>query len=235
LKRQVKDRVNYAYGWMESNPATAALVSGGAAAVLAVALTLALGLYTQATYVPKSACTKNPASAECAQIRLEIAKAEPLRNPCASYQRVTSRRGRNCKHFYVPRRSQRDPSFRASSGGDALDTGSTGTLQPGPHEEGSVGSGKGRGGADDGSGGGQGKAPTPSPDPGPVPSGPSPQPSPGRSSDAPGNPDPPPSSPGTVPSTVEGAGGGVKEAGEGVGGAVEGVGKGVDCALRGGC
>jgi hypothetical protein len=128
---------------------------------------------------------------------------------------------------------------RAASGGGAQ-TGSTGTLQPGPREGGSsedVGTGKQRGGSDGTSGGGGHDRPAPAPSPSPetVPS-PSPQPSPGRSGDAPGDPDPPASpSPGTVPSTVEAAGGAVKEAGEGVGGAVEGVGKGVDCALRGAC
>lgn len=234
----MKDRANRIYGWMEANPATAALVSGGFAAVLAVALTIALGLYSSAKYVQKTACSKNPASKECADLRLEVAKAEPLRNPCASYQRVTSRRGRNCKHFYIPQLQPGRRKGPESSGGDAPQPGPTGTLQRSP-QDGGGGNGAGGGGSDHGpapgkDSGGQTVAPAPDPDPVPAPTSPTAS-SPGRSSDAPGNPEPPADPPRAVPSALEAAGEAVRETGKGAGEAVEGVGKGVDCALRGGC
>ena len=127
---QVKKRANQTYAWMESNVVTAILVTGITSALVAVALVGALGLYTQATFAPKTACTKDPAGRECAEIRLEIAKAEPLRNPCASYQRVTSRRGRNCERFYVQRQRSRGPSFNRSAAGG----GATGRFRRPPVE-----------------------------------------------------------------------------------------------------
>jgi hypothetical protein len=199
------------------------------AAVIAIAAVVVLGFYGNATYVQKTACSSNPASQRCAELRLEIAKAEPLRNPCASFQRVTSRRGRNCDHFYVkPSGRSKETGPSRSRGGGAVQPGSTGHQQPGPrgggHPEGAGGADHGDGHASD--------PPPPAAAPGSSPTGSSA----GSATPNPSAPSQPStSSPGTVPSTVEAAGGAVKEAGEGVGGAVEGVGKSVDCALRGSC
>lgn len=97
----MKLRANAVYGSLERNPVTTALVSAGAAAILSVFLTIALGLYSQATYVTKTACNRNPSGAECAKLRQEVARAEPIENPCISHQRVEGTKGRNCPRFYI--------------------------------------------------------------------------------------------------------------------------------------
>lgn len=111
-----------------------------------VAALLLLGAAVVGTYlrgentrdiVERSACAKDPAGRECAQIRAATALHEPIRNSCIPYQRVTSRRGRNCPKFYV------DPGPMGAAGGGSestpgpsLDpghgegTGSTPTAQP---------------------------------------------------------------------------------------------------------
>jgi len=96
VKIKLRGRVDRAYGWAEANVVTAVFVCSGSAALLAVALTTALGLYSSVTFQAKTACTKDPGGPECAEIRQEVARAEPIKNPCISFQRVTSRRGRNC-------------------------------------------------------------------------------------------------------------------------------------------
>jgi hypothetical protein len=118
---------------MEGNVVTAILVASGLSAALAVVLVGALGLYSSATFQAKTACTKDPAGKECAELRLEVAKAEPLRNPCASFQRVTSRRGKNCDRFFV--RPGKELQANSKSVQD-LDNGSEG--EAGPDQSGSA-------------------------------------------------------------------------------------------------
>lgn len=232
MKQQVKQRANSAYRWMEGNPATAILVSAGVSALLTLGLILGLGLYSSKTFATKSACTRNPAGKECAEIRQAVARAEPIAGPCISFQRVTNQRGKNCPEQFVRDKKKRDRETQGPvrGGGGASQVGSTGYQVSGPEggSEGGVGNEKGRGGAGGGSGGGQAKPPAGSPttsDPAPVPSASSPRPSPGKSSDAAGDPESKTDSAGTVSSTLEATGAAVKEAGEGVGGAVEGAGK----------
>jgi hypothetical protein len=107
----MKRIINKIYGWMEHNPFTVALVSGGmsAAAVLAVA---SLAIYSDQAYVQKTPCTRDATSEACAKIREKVARAEPIRNPCISFQRVTATRGRNCPRDFVWPKHQRQASSK---------------------------------------------------------------------------------------------------------------------------
>jgi len=107
MKERAKRRINRAYGVIEENVVTSILVTSGAAALLAVALTTALGLYSSAKFEAKTSCTRDPSSDACGKIRQEVARAEPLENPCISHQRVEGTRGRNCPRFFIPRRRHR--------------------------------------------------------------------------------------------------------------------------------
>lgn len=85
---------------MRDNPTTVAFV----ALTIGVVATVSVFAYRSEStrkIITNSPCLKNPESRECAEVRLEVAMAEPIRNPCASFQRVTSQRGRNCERFYV--------------------------------------------------------------------------------------------------------------------------------------
>ncbi|HET7443284.1 MAG TPA: hypothetical protein VFJ57_01355 [Solirubrobacterales bacterium] len=82
--------------------------SRGLAAAIVVAL--GAGLWAvivnsrqgdQITQIQRSPCTSHPAGAACARIRQRVARAEPISNPCISYQRVTGRRGRECPRMLV--------------------------------------------------------------------------------------------------------------------------------------
>jgi hypothetical protein len=118
----VSERVRIAYAWMRQNPVTLALMIAVLAAAVAInAERRNDSQDVEVTKIQKTPCNKNPSGEKCADLRLEVARAEPLRNPCASYQRVTSRRGRNCERFYVrPGRELRANSKSVQS----LDNGS---------------------------------------------------------------------------------------------------------------
>lgn len=149
VKEQVKHRANAAYWWMSANPATAILVSAGVSAALTIALFLGLGLYSQSTFVAKTACSQDPSSAECAELRQAIARAEPIKGPCISYQRVTDQRGKNCPQQFVDQEKNRVRlRVGADQGpkGDASQLGPNGSQQVGPRTEGGgedVAAGKG--------------------------------------------------------------------------------------------
>jgi hypothetical protein len=125
----MKRRANAAYHWIESNPATAILVCSGLSALVAITLTAALGLYSTSTFEGKTACGRDANSKACADLRLEVAEAEPLRNPCTSYQRVTGERGRNCERRFVqPQGADRVEAEPAEGGSDgAREPGETDT------------------------------------------------------------------------------------------------------------
>jgi hypothetical protein len=112
----------------------------------------------QITRVERTPCVEAPAGEACAVMRAEVAKAEPLRGPCTSYQRVTGVRGRNCAHFFVDRAGDGVREAVSSRGGDALQTGSTGHQQPGPRGGGQQGGSRGPS-APGNSGGDSGPAP----------------------------------------------------------------------------
>ncbi len=114
VKQRIQDRVNKGYGWLERNPVTGLLVAGGLSGV-AVLGVVGLSIYSQQTFVAKTACTKDPASAACAAIREDVARAEPIRNPCIGYQRVTRTRGRACPKDYVDLRRKRNRDFQIRS------------------------------------------------------------------------------------------------------------------------
>jgi len=82
--------------------------SRGLAAAIVVALGAGLWAVVvnsrqgdQITQIQRSPCTSHPAGAACARIRQRVARAEPISNPCISYQRVTGRRGRECPRMLV--------------------------------------------------------------------------------------------------------------------------------------
>jgi hypothetical protein len=128
MRQRAREAVNRGYGWLERNPVTGMLVSGGLSA-LAVVAVVALGIYSQKTFVAKSACTKDVSSAACAKIREEVARAEPLTNPCISHQRVEGTKGRNCPRFFVPRPGQLQANSKSVQD---LERGSNGGLAPAP-------------------------------------------------------------------------------------------------------
>ncbi len=133
--------VNKGYAWLESNPVTGLFVAGGLSglAVLGVVGTL---IYTQETFVAKTACTRDPTSAACAKIREEIARAEPIRNPCISYQRVTATRGRNCPKDFTGHRAHQDRPSSATGaelGGDAPQPADEAGQKPSPAPAGGKG------------------------------------------------------------------------------------------------
>ena len=98
-------------------------------------------------------CGADPAGQKCAEQRQAVARAEPIRNPCTSYQRVTGSRGRNCRRFFVDRGYLHGlPNFGSRGGGDASQP-STGKQQPGSRG----------GGSDEGSKGGTQDGPKSSP------------------------------------------------------------------------
>lgn len=141
----MKANVNRAYNWLERNPATSALVSAGVSGIAVLAV-ISLAVYSNQTFVQKTPCTKDATSAACAKIREEVARAEPIRNPCISYQRVTATRGRNCPRRFV--RHRQEAKHRLSStpsaelGGDALQPASAGQQPvPGKPDHGSKPSG----------------------------------------------------------------------------------------------
>jgi hypothetical protein len=190
---------------------------------------------TNVTRIQKTPCNRDPAGKACARLRQAVAKAEPIENPCTSYQRVTGRRGKNCPRFYV-RPEQQGPSFNsgasaATSGSKAskpASSGGGGASEPGG---GSVQGGVGKGG---------GKSPGPKDGTPAAPAASSPT-STAPTGDGPGNSSPssnPPASSKPNPvaegvgSTVEGVGDVVQEAGETVNGAVEGI-TGKACGLLG--
>jgi len=122
-------RQSVAYHWLEDNPATGALVAAGLGAA-AILLVGALGLYSKETFVTKSACTRDPAGAACAAIRQDIARAEPIRNPCIGYQRVTRTRGRACPKDFIDLRRGRGPEARLTKGVHGSGAGTSGGAVP---------------------------------------------------------------------------------------------------------
>ena len=120
--------VRVAYLWMRANPVTLTLLV--AAAAVAISINAERRNDDQGrdiTKIQKTPCNENPDGKKCADLRLKVAKAEPLRNPCTSYQRVTSRRGKNCERFYVV--PGRELQANSKSVQD-LETGSEGEAAP---------------------------------------------------------------------------------------------------------
>lgn len=137
--------VRRGYEWMRGNPVSLALM----VAVAAVAISLNAERrnddqdvkVTNVTRKVESACTRayesdgldEKSGRECSELGAEIAKGEPLRTPCTSYQRVTSRRGLNCPRFYVPRGAEGSaPNSSKSVQGSVETTG----LRKRPADEG---------------------------------------------------------------------------------------------------
>jgi hypothetical protein len=204
-----------------------------AGAVFAVAVIGAIGwLFYRVEGQP---CTTNPSGAECAEVRLDVAKAEPIRNPCTSFQRVTSRRGRNCDQFYVPRRDGSRASGSETVNG-TTDSGGVGEMPGSDAGQGDAPAGgdgtvdqpkPGKGGSGDPQApeqGGGGATDTPS-----TPAAPS------IPDQSPPPPSPPPAEPadesGPIKSTVEDT---VNEVGETVKGVLDGA-QGTTCKVLGGC
>lgn len=108
--------IGRARGWMQDNPATLALVAlmvgvVGTVSVVGVAIR---GEETR-RIVTKSPCLSSPEGKPCADLRQEVARAEPIRNPCVSYQRVTRTRGRACPKDFIDLRRQGNPELQANS------------------------------------------------------------------------------------------------------------------------
>ncbi len=230
------DAYNRLSSWAGENPVTLAFTAVGIGAV-AVFLAISALYFTdqvgqRVTRVEQTPCNRNPAGRACAQTRLEVAKAEPLRNPCASFQRVTSRRGPNCDQFYVARGGRPDSNQDQGSNSGGVGTapdpggsdGGSGPVDPGSDPDPSPG--KGGGGSGDpkgpGQGGGSGgQAPA---DPSPV-TPPVVQPPPAA------EPEPDPPGRGFLNPAIEGVEKGAGEVVGGVGGTAENVG----CKLKGTC
>lgn len=152
VRRLARDQVNKGYAWLEANPVTGLLVAGGLSGI-AVLGVLGLSIYSQKTFVAKSACTKDPASAACAAIREDVARAEPIRNPCIAHQRVTRTRGRACPKDYIDlRRSGSTGAARVREAGD---------VGPVPTAGGGTGGGMGANQGPHGGGGGTKQPPKP--------------------------------------------------------------------------
>ena len=182
------------------------------------------------TRVQKTACNKNPASRKCAEQRQAVARAEPIKNPCISYQRVTGEQGRNChRRFVNPERGGAaepvdQPGFEDSpvpAAGGGHDDAPTSTGNQHVAEPGKGGSGGGSAPGVGGDSGGEEPA------------------NPGSTETT---PPPPVAEPAEAKPVLEGAGKLLEDSGqtlnEGVGGTVEtvqGVGHGVNCLLGGGC
>ncbi len=195
-------------------------------------------VHNDVTKIEHTACAKfaqDPgnlkAARECAGLRAQIARSEPIKNPCTSFQRVTGQRGRNCHRFYV------SPVRRG--GAESLvepDTGSVPTgASPAATEEGDAVHQPSQGDQPSSPHGGGAHHPGVESQPGEVPDNTEPsQPSPGAVSgsegqtepgQAPSAPAPEPTSPEPAPEHPirEAAGGVLEEAGEAVNGALCGV------------
>lgn len=133
----VKRLINRAYAWLEENPITALLMSAGLSG-LAVLSVVGLGIYSQSTFVQKTACTRDPSSAACAQVRQEVARAEPIENPCISLQRVSGTKGRNCPRFFIPHRGKRQVQANSKEV-QSLESGSEGQAPTAPKPGGKSG------------------------------------------------------------------------------------------------
>jgi len=99
---------------MQENPATLAVV----AITVGILGTITVGYRGETTrhIVTKSPCLTAPDSAACAAIREDVARAEPIRNPCIGYQRVTRTRGRACpKDFIDLQRRRAGSQLQANS------------------------------------------------------------------------------------------------------------------------
>jgi hypothetical protein len=136
-------------------------VTAGVMLSLAMAVAgLVLGAVNsnQITKIQKTPCNAHPAGKECAGLRQRVAQAEPIRNPCTSYQRVTGSRGRNCGQFYVD--PHRHGASESPGGGDAQQPSSTAHQPHGPR-----GGGPANGVGGSGHHGGAHPAPTSTPNP----------------------------------------------------------------------
>src|ERR1044072_2776259 len=89
--------------WVQHNPATSLLVALALGAVIASSVAVYRAEKTR-KIVTGWPCLKAPERRECAKVREKVARSEPVRNPCISFQRVEGRRGRNCPRLYVPPR-----------------------------------------------------------------------------------------------------------------------------------
>lgn len=120
---------------MQENPATLALV----ALMVGVVGTASVAIRGEETrrIVTKSPCLVAPDGKACADIRQDVARAEPIRNPCVSYQRVTRTRGRACPKDFIDL-SQR-PEGQATSkevhGSGAGATGGPAPASTGGHQQ----------------------------------------------------------------------------------------------------
>jgi hypothetical protein len=249
VKPRVKRRANTAYRWMEGNPATAILVCSGLSAMLTVAAITALGLYSTSTFEGKTACGRDASGPECAKLRQEVARAEPITNPCISYQRVTSEKGRNCPKQFVYRRHRAHPTAtqprfqRGPSGPDGGRAGNgddAGALSP---SKSGGGKAEGPGDPDSGSPSGSQKGSSDAPSsPSPTVSNPAPSATPGGSTAT--NPSPtltPPQSSNAqgatpvLPATVDAVGKAGGEVVEKAGGAVNDTLDNARCTLTPNC
>jgi hypothetical protein len=79
-------------------------------AILASTFAIVVGVHneTKLTKFEHSACAlsseqpdNRKAFRECAQIRANVNRTEPIENPCISYQRVTGDQGQNCPRRFI--------------------------------------------------------------------------------------------------------------------------------------
>lgn len=141
------------------------------------------------TRIEQSVCTTDPGGAECAEQRRQIARQEPLRNPCISFRRIIrprsiyrdfTRCGEVDRHRGPDQEGSDDdvPQSGAAAGG-----GATGGPAPDGGSGGAPGDG-GDGGADDPPPAAPGPGPSdpgggePPPGPDPTPNPPAPPPAP---------------------------------------------------------
>lgn len=184
---------------------------------------------TKVTRIQQTPCNRAPAGEACARVRQAVAAAEPLENPCTSYQRVTGKRGKNCDRFYID--VSRDdgasgagasPAASSPSGRSTSAGGSGGATAPPPQQPGNP------------SGGTNPRPPkhgshhSPAPPPSPVPS-----PTPTQPSSGPGNSDGNGSSEDSEAKPIaEGAGKAIEDIGGSVGGVVKESGESVNKAVE---
>lgn len=56
------------------------------------------------TKIQRTPCAAHPAGRACAKLRQRVARAEPIKGPCISYQRVTGSEGANCPRHFLEHR-----------------------------------------------------------------------------------------------------------------------------------
>lgn len=197
-------------------------------ALFALATIAALGFLvyrgeTTRDLVQASPCTLSPESRACAEQRQAVARAEPIKNPCISFQRVTGSRGRNCDRRFVEKRQVQANSKEVQN----LEFGAGGTNAPviggSPQGTGQFGDGTDKGDQPD-RGSRHPKTSKP-PAPAPVATQPPASTSPPPPVTNPAGKEVPADPPGLLPSTLEATGKTVKQ--------VEETGNQLLCTVRG--